>query len=257
MPLFLTSCILLILLHGIINIFPRSVLQLQWSLAHAGYHDVKYRDYKHIDGTRHGVKELSKKVLLDNVRFFPFIYENFEAGKFTLEKWRHFGDGAPWRISEENAIGRYSAFAGPTPENPVGLSSIKLSIDLGYTGALLKFHVKTRTGEHAGGGMLRFYLDGQVIKPFYGDMQEFEPYTMHIKAGIHTLQWTFECTGNDPDAGVWLDEIKFTSRAGQRWMYSQSPAKSLINSGMSAIASMPRDDLKRAAERRNKSERLD
>jgi len=182
---------------------------LEWSLAWPGYYEKAFKEdelAKHIEMTRHSPETPSGRVLLDNVRFFPFVYENFETGDFTLQKWRQNGDGAPWRISEENALGQYSAYAGPTSENPSGVSNLQLSVDLGYTGAMITFYVKTRTGERGHAGMLWFYIDGHKVRPWFGDNDKFQSYTHYINEGVHKLQWSFECKGDDPEAGAWLDE---------------------------------------------------
>lgn len=73
----------------------------------------------------------SGKIWLDNVRFFPLLYDNFETGDFSLNKWRQTGDGAPWVISDEYAhSGRFSAHTGSTIEHPSGRSNLQLAVDM-------------------------------------------------------------------------------------------------------------------------------
>ncbi len=83
-------------------------------------------------------------VLLDNVRFFPFVWDDFESGDFSRQKWKQpsidgsggppgkvVQPGAPWTISEEYAIGRYSAYVGASLEYPHwSRSDLKLHVDL-------------------------------------------------------------------------------------------------------------------------------
>lgn len=71
-------------------------------------------------------------VMIDNVRFFPFPYDDFETGDFSLQKWGQTGDGAPWTISNEFSAGsgEYSAYVGPTVEHPRGTSNLQLFVDV-------------------------------------------------------------------------------------------------------------------------------
>ena len=73
----------------------------------------------------------SGHVLLDNIRFYPFVYDNFETGDFSLQRWRQHGDGAPWRVvADQTPDGKYAAYAAPTIENARGSSTLELAVDL-------------------------------------------------------------------------------------------------------------------------------
>jgi len=64
------------------------------------------------------------------VRFFPFVFDDFETGDFSNTKWKQNGSGAPWVISNEYAIGQYSAHASPSLDFPSGQSNLELIVDL-------------------------------------------------------------------------------------------------------------------------------
>ena len=74
--------------------------------------------------------KVSGDVFVDNVRFYPFFYDDFETGIFSPQTWKQNGDGAPWIISDFNAFGRYSAHVGPTVDYPSGTSNLELIVDL-------------------------------------------------------------------------------------------------------------------------------
>ena len=120
--------------HGVMLLL---YVKLEWSMAWPAYYDRRY-DQHRIDQWIGMSKEYSVEnrklpsgqVLMDNVRFFPFVYDNFETGDFSATKWRQNGTGGPWKISEENAIGRYSAHASPTADFQSGTSNLELTVDL-------------------------------------------------------------------------------------------------------------------------------
>ena len=91
---------------------------LVWSLTEPGYFEKSFRESKvkrMIEKSREHGTNPSGHVLLDNVRFYPFVYDNFETGDFSLQKWRQSGDGAPWVVSEGTAFeGRYAAHVSPS-----------------------------------------------------------------------------------------------------------------------------------------------
>ncbi|KAL7539895.1 hypothetical protein ACHAXR_009688, partial [Thalassiosira sp. AJA248-18] len=178
---------------------------LEWSMAWPHYYDNRYSERPTM--VEHNPPENqyppSGQVALDNVRFYPFFYDNFQTGDFSLQKWKQQGDGAPWVISEENE--RYSAHCGPTLDNPSGTSNLEFAVDLGYTGALLTFKLKVRTGNF--NDVLWLYIDRERVRPWFGEMDEYTHYTQYVQGG-----------GDDPEAGVWLDEVKFYSRDGGDYM---------------------------------------
>jgi len=106
---------------------------LEWALAWPAYYDKAFEERKVaelIEQSRQHKHLPSGHVRMDNVRFYPFVYDNFETGDFSLQKWRQYGDGAPWVISDFNAHGRYSAHARPTIDIPNGMSNLELAVDL-------------------------------------------------------------------------------------------------------------------------------
>ncbi|MGB2445971.1 MAG: hypothetical protein ACPH86_06420, partial [Schleiferiaceae bacterium] len=119
---------------------PTGQHELEWALAWPGFFDPQYDN---IPGYREMVEESrverkkepehypSGEVLLDNVRFFPWPYDDFETGDFSRQKWKIYGDGSPWVISETNAAfeGRYAAHARPTLDTPRGTSKLELALD--------------------------------------------------------------------------------------------------------------------------------
>ena len=84
-----------------------------------------------LESARKSSDQPTGHVLLDNIRFYPFVYDNFETGDFSLQKWRQFGDGALWQVAaKETPFGKFAAYATPTTDNPSGSSSLELAVDL-------------------------------------------------------------------------------------------------------------------------------
>ena len=105
-----------------------------WSLAAPYYYDKRYLQNSMEDAldmaSQHGIVLPPGIAILDNVRFFPLVYDNFETGDFSHTKWRQEGDGAPWRVTTEGALERHSAFVSATPDMPNGVSTLSLTVDV-------------------------------------------------------------------------------------------------------------------------------
>jgi len=64
------------------------------------------------------------------------------------------------------------------------------------------------------------------VRPWFGDDgDEWQSYTQYIPEGLHVFRWSFEYKGQDPGAGVWLDNIRFYTREGEKLV--ASPMKDL------------------------------
>lgn len=163
-------------------------------------------------------KPSSGVVMIDNVRFHPNPKDQFESGDFSRLPWRHSGDGEPWTIDDGTAFeGQYSASAraGTITDGSEGSSDLELTIDFGTGGGgHIMFHVKTKTSSGTR-DCLWFYIDGKRIRPFFGT-KGWSSYKHPVKEGPHTLTWSFESSGQDPNAAVWIDNLQYFPKNGEK-----------------------------------------
>ena len=131
------------------------------------------------------------------------ILEDFETGDFTSFAWE-FAGNADWTIDNTNAFeGNYCAKTGAIDNQ----ASTAITIDYNVmTADTISFYYKVSS--EAGYDYLRFYIDGNQIQEWAGEVA-WTQFKTPVSEGPHTFKWVYEkdymvTAGSDC---AWIDYI--------------------------------------------------
>jgi Peptidase family C25/Propeptide_C25/FlgD Ig-like domain/Peptidase family C25, C terminal ig-like domain len=130
--------------------------------------------------------------------------EGFESADFLSFNWEFEGQ-ADWVIDTENQEGDYSAQSGDVSDNQS--SALVMIVDF-LSDSNLSFYKKVSS--EAGFDFLRFYLDGELMGEWSGNVDWSEE-GYYVRYGSHELRWEYEKDGgtsSGDDCG-WVDYIIF------------------------------------------------
>ncbi len=134
------------------------------------------------------------------------VDEDFETGNLSKYPWTTGGDGS-WAVADDAAhSGAYSAKA---PEALTNNQSAYLEVTLDVQGGAICFARKVSS--ESGYDFLEFYIDGQKVASWSGELAFGPVGPFGVSAGTHTFRWVYTkdgsvSTGQDT---AWIDDIDF------------------------------------------------
>ena len=123
---------------------------------------------------------------------------------FSGLPYRRF-EGNPWVTDSVTSVDGLSFRSGPTPND--GTSSFEI---LGVPGPQTVTW-RARASSEAGYDMLRFYVNGVLIKNGVSGDRDWTDDSHLLPAGTHTLRWAYtkDVSGSVGSDAVWLDSMSF------------------------------------------------
>ena len=173
------------------------------------------------------------------------IEENFESGVFS-DNWS-FSAQYAWTIVDNPTKGTKCARS----ENYHVSSSesfAQLTVNVPAAGNLtFLYRVSCEGSASNPWDKLTFYMDGNQMAVWTGDMQSFEEYTQPVTAGEHTFKWSYTKDGSVDkyEDRAWIDDIKFPPTAVITFLTPASNLEALVdgaNVSLSWIASPDADN---------------
>ena len=173
------------------------------------------------------------------------IMEDFESGEFG-EGWS-FSAQYAWTI--ENIPGKGTKCARSANHNISSSESFaELAVNVAADGNLtFKYRVSCEGSASNPWDKLTFYMDGNQIAVWTGQMQDFEEYVQPVTAGEHTFKWSYTKDGsvNSGEDYAWIDDIQFPPTDVITFLTPASSLEAMINGAnvsLSWIASPDADN---------------
>ena len=164
------------------------------------------------------------------------IMEDFESGVFG-EGWS-FSAQYAWTIVDNPTKGtkcaRSSNYHVSNSE-----SFAELTVNVVAAGNLtFLYRVSCEGSASNPWDKLTFYMDGNQMAVWTGDMESFEEYTQPVTPGEHTFKWSYTKDGSVDkyEDRAWIDDIKFPPTAVVTFLTPASNLEALVNGANVALA---------------------
>ena len=133
------------------------------------------------------------------------VEEDFETGDLSKYPWTTGGDGS-WAVASDFAdSGTYSAKSPPIADNQSSYLEVTLDVQ---SGAIC---FSRKVSSESGYDFLEFYIDGQKVASWSGDLNFGPVGPFGVTAGTHTFRWVYvkDSSVSAGQDAAWIDDIDF------------------------------------------------